>query len=112
VTREIGHKPVHERKNYAKLVGKGSDHLGRDALTVALDSREQQLLALQQKSAEKIKVVPSQGLGGTAYDMTFSDATITSRAASPRQARIHGAIVDSDLSKSKLANLVKLAEEL
>ncbi len=77
----------------------------------------QKLLALQQKSeqksAEKIKVVPYSGLGGTAYYMTFSDATIHVESiftASGKKS--YGATVDSNLSKSKLANLVKLAEKL
>jgi hypothetical protein len=88
--------------------------ISEETLSRSLSAAEmQKLLALQQKSAEKIKVVPYSGLGGTAYYMTFSDATIHVESIFTASGKkLYGATVDSNLSKSKLANLVKLAEKL
>ncbi len=88
--------------------------ISKETLSRSLSAAEiQKLLALQQKSAEKIKVVPYSGLGEKAYYMTFSDATIHVESIFTASGRkLYGATVDSNLSKSKLANLVKLAEKL
>jgi hypothetical protein len=88
--------------------------ISEETLSRSLSTAEmQKLLALQQKSAEKIKVVPYAALGGRAYYMTFSDATIhVESIVTASGKKLYGAAVDRNLSKSKLANLVKLAEKL
>jgi hypothetical protein len=88
--------------------------ISEETLSRPLSAAEmQKLLALQQQSAEKIKVVPYSRLGGRAFYMTFSDATIHVESIYKASGRkFYGATVESDLSKSKLANLVRLAERL
>ena len=88
--------------------------ISEETLSRSLSAADmQKLLALQQNPAENIKVVPYAGLGGAAYYVTSSDATIHVASIFTVSGRkIYGATVYINLAQSKLAKLAKLAKRL
>jgi hypothetical protein len=85
-----------------------------ETLSRSLTSSElKKLVTSQLLKAAGLKVVPYSGLGGTSFYMTASAGGIHIESiATGTGTKLYGATVESNLSKSKLASLVKLAQNL
>lgn len=92
---------------------KKSVSISYETLSRSLTSTElKKLVALQHKTPGlKIEAYPS--LGGSAYYMSASDGGFQIESLiTGSGTKLYGATVDSALSKSKLASLLKLAQQL
>jgi hypothetical protein len=84
-----------------------------ETLSRPLTSSELKKIDEQQLKAAGLKIEPYSGLGGTSFYMTASVAGIHIESiATGSGTKLYGATVESNLSKSKLASLVKLAHNL
>jgi hypothetical protein len=85
-----------------------------ETLSRSLTASElKKLVTNQELKAAGLKVVSYPGLGGTSFYMTASAAGIHIQSiATGSGTKLYGATVETNLSKSKLASLVKLAQNL
>jgi hypothetical protein len=85
-----------------------------ETLSRPLTSSElKKLVTKQEQKATGLKIESYPGLGGTSFYMTASAGGIHIQSiATGSGTKLYGATVESNLSKSKLASLVKLAQNL
>jgi hypothetical protein len=99
-------------KSLASL--KKSVSLSIETLSRSLTASElKKLVSEQEQKATGLKISPYPGLGGVSFYMTASAAGLHIESiATGSGTKLYGATVDSNLAKSKLASLVKLAQNL
>jgi hypothetical protein len=85
-----------------------------ETLSRSLTSAElKKLVSLQHETGLNLKIEPYSGLGAAAYYMAFSDGGFRVQSiVTASGTKLYGATVQSNISTSKLASLVKLAEKL
>jgi hypothetical protein len=95
---------------------KKSVNLDIETVSKSVNASELKKLVDKQQSTTglKVKIVPYPGLGSESFLMSFSEGGITAETLVTAESGTHlvGATVESKLSVSKLASLVKLAEKL
>jgi hypothetical protein len=84
-----------------------------ETLSRSLTSAELKKLVSSQQKTPGLKITPYPGLGGSAYYMTASAGGIRIESlVTGSGTKLYGATVQTNLSKSKLESLLKLAQQL
>ena len=84
-----------------------------ETLSRPLTASELKKLTQRQLKTAGLKVEPYSGFGGTSLYMTASEAGIHIQSiVTTSGTKVYGATVENNLSQSKLASLVKLAQGL